>query len=292
MNQTNSSYTIAIGLKRVCFAVGVLIAISVFLISSDKAEAASTFPVYRMYNRYTQEHLFTRVKAEYDRNAKIGWIKEGIAWYSASSGEPVYRLLNLKSKDHHYTKDKHEIDVLVKKYGWKVEGTVFYSGGSIKVYRAFNSSLSKGGHHFTANKPEYDTLNSKWRREGVAFYAVKGGDLYCHNLEQKYPGYYLVQYEFKKDCGSYYDCDAIVIYSGSGKSCTTRIRIRKDCQTYLVRKGGRIEKMQFQKAMSIFGWSSDMGQISNGYHPYTRYNRATTYDSNGCITSFVYDYSP
>ncbi len=248
-------------IRLLTVAVFFMMTAAVFCFAGNEAEAASTFPVYRMYNKTTGEHLFTRVKSEYDRNAKIGWIKEGIAWHSASSGTPVYRLLNLKTKDHHYTKDKHEIDILVKRYGWKVEGTVFYSGGNVAVYRAYNSSLAKGAHHFTANKPEYDVLNSQWRREGVAFYAAKGGDLWCHNLQQKYPGYTGSAFTITKDCGSYYECKTEVFYIRPYKKIMTKTKIRKDC------------KIAYYELGKGYRWS-----VPLNYDPYTRERFDIGYD--------------
>ena len=45
------------------------------------AEAAtSAVPVYRLYNKSTEEHLFTTSKNEYDTLPDYGWRQEGCAW--------------------------------------------------------------------------------------------------------------------------------------------------------------------------------------------------------------------
>ena len=81
--------------------------------------------VYRLYNPWSGEHLFTIDKAEYDRLGKAGWRKEGRAFESAyaGAGTPVWRLYNrwLTAGTHLYTTNKAEYDRLVK-LGWTGEG--------------------------------------------------------------------------------------------------------------------------------------------------------------------------
>ncbi len=158
------------------FIIAFVLTIGLVLFFPTKADAASKFPVYRLYNVRTHEHLFTRLLAENNGLNPANWRQEGVAWHSSGSGENVYRLLNNKTKDHHYTKDKKEINVLATKYNWKVEGTVFYSGGSIPVYRLYNKNFKMGAHHFTTDKNEYNNLPKYgWRQEGIAFYTTAKG---------------------------------------------------------------------------------------------------------------------
>jgi hypothetical protein len=37
--------------------------------------------MYRLYNRWSGEHLFTASRSEYGHLASIGWSQEGIAFY-------------------------------------------------------------------------------------------------------------------------------------------------------------------------------------------------------------------
>lgn len=54
--------------------------------------ADSSIPMYRMYNRYSGEHLYTRSVGERDNLKRVGWNYEGVAWNAPTSGTPVYRL--------------------------------------------------------------------------------------------------------------------------------------------------------------------------------------------------------
>ena len=138
-------------------------------------------PVYRMYNKRTSEHLYTKSRNEYN-SCGIGnyadWRQEGIAWFAPkSSSTPVYRLYNRGLLVHHYTSSKAERDMLVRKYGWKAEGVAFYSDDAHgkPLYRVYNGKIKPPQHHYTSSKGERDTLVSSqgWRNEGVGFYGMK-----------------------------------------------------------------------------------------------------------------------
>lgn len=126
-------------------------------------------PMYRLYNRWSGEHLFTADESEYAHLASIGWTQEGIVWTSPGWSEtPVYRLYNPYSGDHFYTKDKTEYDHLGS-IGWNQEGVSFYSADSTgkPIYRLFNRWLTQGTHLFTTNASEYSYLGSiGWNKEG------------------------------------------------------------------------------------------------------------------------------
>ena len=139
--------------------------------------AAGTVPMFRLYNRWSGEHLFTTSKSEYDHLESIGWKKEGIAWTAPEkSSHPVYRLYNPYSGDHFYTGDQNEYDHLGS-IGWKKEYISFYSADSSTgkpIYRLFNRWLTQGTHLFTTSKSEYDHLGSiGWSQEDIAFYSLK-----------------------------------------------------------------------------------------------------------------------
>ena len=86
-----------------------------------------TVPMYRLYNQWSGEHLFTESKDEYGQLVGIGWSGEGTVWMAPErSATPIWRLYNPYSGDHHYTTSGEEYDQLGK-LGWHKEGTAFYA---------------------------------------------------------------------------------------------------------------------------------------------------------------------
>ena len=67
--------------------------------------------------------------AERDELIAVGWLDEGVGWYSASAdgGVPVYREYNPNElvRNHNYTADKDEHDYLVS-IGWRDELIAWY----------------------------------------------------------------------------------------------------------------------------------------------------------------------
>lgn len=126
--------------------------------------------VYRVYNPYNGNHLWTTSKNENDGLQKMGWKPEGIAWQN-SFILPVYRLYNTSTQDHLLTTSLKECNT-VRDSGWQYEGIVDYGTrqkNDSPVYRLYN-----GVHHmYTANPAEYESLKSNgWTDEGVAWYQV------------------------------------------------------------------------------------------------------------------------
>ena len=153
------------------------LAIPMMLTPTLQAKAAdTTVPIYRLYNPDNGEHLYTTDANEtrvlyYEHN----WGYEGIAWYAPNgTGTPVYRLYNPVLCNHLYTTDTNEVAVLTSTAGWVSDNNgqpVFYSDGTIPVYRVYNREL-QGMHHLTTDKNEYDTLPIHgWTQEGVSLYA-------------------------------------------------------------------------------------------------------------------------
>ncbi len=66
--------------------------------------------VYRAYNPYNGEHLYTTNYGEFKVITKNGWNDEGIAFMSESKekGQAVYRVYNPNSGLHHYTTNVNE----------------------------------------------------------------------------------------------------------------------------------------------------------------------------------------
>ncbi|MDM8271559.1 InlB B-repeat-containing protein [Thermophilibacter provencensis] len=153
-----------------------LLAVAFAVLLVPMSARAATLPMYRLYNPYTGEHLYTSNSEECSNLWWIGWSFEGTGWEAPSEGKPVYRLFNPYTDDHHYTMDASERDAL-KKIGWRYEGVGWYSGGGVPLYRQFNPYVTTGTHNYTTSKEENDALvRLGWRGEGVAWYAEGLGD--------------------------------------------------------------------------------------------------------------------
>lgn len=143
----------------------------------DAAYDAAHANMYRVYNPYSGEHLFTADLNEARVLSGKGWRWEGVGWVvPLVSDNPVYRLYNPYSGDHHYTLDLNEYNVLAG-YGWRQEGIGWYSDApdQITVFRLFNPYTSVGTHHYTKDTNEYAVLPEHyWTPEGVAWYATNG----------------------------------------------------------------------------------------------------------------------
>lgn len=146
----------------------------------SEAEAASTVPVYRLYMPTNGEHLYTTDAHEKDvLYSQHKWGYEGIAWYTSTTGTPVYRLYNPGLRNHLYTTDRNEVETLCRYHGWQKDNggnPVFYSSGSVPIYRVYNRKLS-GMHHLTTDVNEYNTLpRHGWTQEGVKLYGIQKGN--------------------------------------------------------------------------------------------------------------------
>ena len=86
-------------------------------------------PVYRLYNRGTGDHHYTKNKHEKDYLLQNGWEDEGIGWYSEREdiGVPLYRQYNPNAVvgTHNYTTNLKENNYLVG-LGWREEGIAWY----------------------------------------------------------------------------------------------------------------------------------------------------------------------
>ena len=136
-------------------------------------------PIYRLYHPITGEHLYTTDRNEKDvLYQQRGWGYEGIAWYAPGEGKPVYRLYNAGLMNHLYTSDTNEVKVLTSRHGWKSDNNgrpVFYSGGTVKIYRVYNYRL-RGLHHWTTDEYEYSVLpRHGWTQEGNVFHGERKG---------------------------------------------------------------------------------------------------------------------
>ena len=141
-------------------------------------------PMHRLYNPNSGEHFYTADLEEKEALVKLGWNYEGYGWVAdatpstddAKTKQAVYRLYNPNAGDHHYTMDENEVKTL-KAYGWKDEGTGWYSatGDTVEVYRQYNPYANgAGSHNYTTDKAENDYLVSLgWIYEGAAWSAKR-----------------------------------------------------------------------------------------------------------------------
>ncbi|MDM8270463.1 hypothetical protein [Thermophilibacter provencensis] len=96
--------------------------------SACYAAEGKSWILYRLYNPYTDDHHYTSDKDEYAELKKVGWVGEGIVFYSGNLyGIPVYRLYNpyVSHAYHHFTQDKDEVEALVEA-GWVNEGVAWF----------------------------------------------------------------------------------------------------------------------------------------------------------------------
>ena len=165
----------------VCAAAAIAVLLAACLGAPRSAFAASSGEqvMYRLYNSYTGEHLYTGSVEERDTLALVGWTYEGECWVApVSSDTPVYRLYNpyVEGGDHHYTVSVVERDYLISQ-GWSYEGVGWYSDDAqtCEVYREYNPNASTGTHNYTGSAEEhYSVVNtSGWNNEDVAWYALE-----------------------------------------------------------------------------------------------------------------------
>ena len=93
------------------------------------AKASPTY-VYRLYNPWTGDHLYTASNAEVTSQTRLGWEFESALFKGAEgddpSSQPIYRLYNPWSGQHLMTASKDEYDYLAT-LGWKQEDVCWYA---------------------------------------------------------------------------------------------------------------------------------------------------------------------
>ena len=140
---------------------------------SEVAKATTT--LYRLYNTWTHEHLFTTDKNEYDNLVAAGWTgEESDGKVAVNQGKGVYRLYNPTTGEHHYTTKEDEVADCVKA-GWVNEGVKFHSvqNGTVPVYSMYNPYEKKFYHHYTSDADEIAKMvKDGWRKEEIKWYAA------------------------------------------------------------------------------------------------------------------------
>lgn len=136
--------------------------------STTNGDAKPTL-MYRLYNPYSHEHLFSTDTCERNYLTRIGWKDEGIVGAVSLMGTEggVYRLYNSSTGEHHYTSDTDELKRCVDA-GWKNEGIMFYSQGDVKMVSMYNPYEKKFYHHYTSDEDEIAKMvKAGWKREEV-----------------------------------------------------------------------------------------------------------------------------
>lgn len=136
--------------------------------------------IFRLYNLWSGEHLFTGNLEEIQSLLKTGWWKmEGAAWRAPSVSQcPVYRVMDPITLEHFYTMNEEEYTSLEKR-GFQGEGIGFYSASSDQkpLYRLFNPNALFGAHHYTEDLHEREVLLSQgWKDEGIAWYGLNSSN--------------------------------------------------------------------------------------------------------------------
>lgn len=135
--------------------------------------------VYRLYNTWSHEHLYTANLDEYNGLVAKGWNGEGVGFVTPEDGSDqvdgqVYRLFNPNNKEHFYTKDSAEVERL-KTIGWKYEAVAWNSAKSDQtpVYRLFNPYVTEFTHYYTQSITDRDENVARgMRSEAIAWYAL------------------------------------------------------------------------------------------------------------------------
>jgi len=150
------------------------------IVSSDTPVLTN---LYRLYNRFTGNHILTTSQSEYIALARHKWTQEGItcgvysdtvALYGVAA-KPLYRLYNRISHKSLWTSDAHEYNVLTTSAIWKfksIDGYVMPTQipGTVAMYRVYDRA--NGQHLITSDRNEYQRLCARhgWVSEGIVGY--------------------------------------------------------------------------------------------------------------------------
>lgn len=160
---------------------------------ADPVGSNTGYPVYRLYNSSTGNHLWTADTTERANLIKAGNIDEGIAYHAISSlrqetppisgQKVVYRFSGMPNNGHFWTTDLRERDSMIRA-GYKYERVAWNAsaGSTTKpVYRLYSTTLK--AHLYTTDTNERSILkkSSDWKDEGIAWYsnpAISGSPVY------------------------------------------------------------------------------------------------------------------
>jgi hypothetical protein len=155
------------------------------IINDDPPVAAGSVLMYRLYNPFSQDHLFTTDANENAVLGTIGWAQEGVAFtmfqFAGTFGGgltiPVHRLYHAGFAQHLWTTDWFEAYSLSRVPGWAYEGIDGHVmpnsvPGTRPVFR-----LSLPGtplHLYTVDANEHAVLQTRgWLSEGIFGYVLQ-----------------------------------------------------------------------------------------------------------------------
>ncbi|NMM94997.1 InlB B-repeat-containing protein [Bifidobacterium oedipodis] len=162
-------------------------------LSDAQAKLVQTAPVkvYRLYNKWNGDHVYTTSQDESSALSKLGWKAEGVQ-FNVTEKNPlglstaVYRLYNPYNGEHLLTADKTEAAGLAEA-GWVFDKSgslvdedgnpvYFYApqGATTGVTRLFNPYETVGTHLYTTSSDEIaKNVKLGWIQENVLFNVVK-----------------------------------------------------------------------------------------------------------------------
>ena len=142
--------------------------------------ADSSNYVYRMWNPYITDHLYTTDSNEYNFGAiNCGYGKEGRIGTLYTTNDvgavPLYRMWNSYITDHLYTTNYEEYNSGAISCGYAKEGLIGYiystnEAGTVPLYRLWNPQIMD--HLYTTNYYEYNAgaASYGYNKEGVIGY--------------------------------------------------------------------------------------------------------------------------
>ncbi|NEG95361.1 hypothetical protein GFD17_01030 [Bifidobacterium sp. SMB2] len=130
---------------------------------------ADAVPVYRLYHRGADRHLYTVNRNEYNTLQRRGWRSEGVSFKASKTGTPVYRLYFGHYHLHLYTANKYEYNSLQKK-GWRGEGIAFrYAADGLNDVYRLNNPYTREHIYTSYNEYRLLGLRTKWQQEHIAW---------------------------------------------------------------------------------------------------------------------------
>ncbi|NMM95009.1 InlB B-repeat-containing protein [Bifidobacterium oedipodis] len=158
--------------------------------AQDKLVQTAPVKVYRLYNKWNGDHVYTTSQDESSALSKLGWKAEGVQFNVTTvkfgNAKAVYRLYNPYNGEHLLTADKTEAAGLAEA-GWVFDkdGSLtdedgnpvyFYApqGATTGVTRLFNPYETVGTHLYTTSSDEIaKNVKLGWIQENVLFNVVK-----------------------------------------------------------------------------------------------------------------------
>lgn len=131
--------------------------------AADKKANEAYMPVYRLYNPYTSDHLYTTDLVEYTNLMAAGWRGEDVKFMSAA----------LPDKDNKAKIGSADVDA---------EG----------IYRQFNPNVTVGTHNYGGLAENKKVIDAGWKADGVDEDGRQQPMLYGYELKKEQDESYLL----------------------------------------------------------------------------------------------------